>query len=269
MKDILSEIVANKRFEIDLQKQIITSEKLKDMVEEQPRSFRSMRHSLEISSSGIIAEFKRRSPSKGWINREARSEEIPVAYEKSGAAALSILTDETYFGGSLRDIRNARPKVQLPILRKDFILDEYQLLQAYVTGADAILLIAACLEKEKCAALTAQAHELGLEVLLEIHCESELEYITEHIDMTGINNRNLGTFVTDIQNSFTLAEQLNTCVENLSQRPLLVSESGISAPESVKSLRQVGFRGFLIGETFMKTENPGDTLHTFIKAIEA
>ena len=253
MKDILSEIIANKRFEVDLQKQAISIEQLQEGISEVPTS-RSMKQALASSASGIIAEFKRRSPSKGWIKEEACPEEIVPSYAAAGASALSILTDEKFFGGSLKDIRTARPLVEIPILRKDFIIDEYQLYQAKIVGADAVLLIAAALEPEK-------AHELGLEVLLEIHSSEESIYIDKKIDMVGINNRNLGTFFTDVENSFRLAGQLP-------QDAVLVSESGISDPEIVNRLRAAGFRGFLIGETFMKTQQPGETLQNFLQAIQ-
>jgi len=258
-KDILSEIIANKRFELDVQKRSVSPEQLCEAATE-PRSFRSMRASLAASSSGIIAEFKRRSPSKGWIRKEAKPEEITIAYEQAGASALSILTDEVYFGGTLKDIRAARPLVHIPILRKEFIVDEYQLYQARVIGADAVLLIAAALEVGQCQELLGKAHELGLEVLLELHHEDELCYISPEVDMVGINNRNLGTFYTDIENSFRLAEQLP-------QDTLLVSESGISDPQTVCRLREAGFRGFLIGENFMKAEDPGSSLDQFIQEI--
>ena len=220
----------------------------------------SMRACLSASPSGIIAEFKRRSPSKGWIKENAQADIIPPAYEAAGASALSILTDEKFFGGNLKDIRTVRSKVQLPILRKDFIIDEYQLYQARIVGADAILLIAAALRKEQCRMLAAKAHELGLEVLLEIHSEQELEYIEDNIDMVGVNNRNLGTFHTDVENSFRLAEKLPKEI-------LFVSESGISSPQTVRQLRAAGFRGFLIGENFMKAPQPGDALKEFISLL--
>ncbi|WP_303004311.1 indole-3-glycerol phosphate synthase TrpC [Bacteroides congonensis] len=260
MKDILSEIIANKRFEVDLQKQAISIEQLQEGISEAP-VIRSMKQALASSKSGVIAEFKRRSPSKGWIKQDARPEEIVLSYATAGASALSILTDEKFFGGSLKDIRIARPLVEIPILRKDFIIDEYQLYQAKIVGADAVLLIAAALEQERCNELTEKAHSLGLEVLLEIHSPEELSYINEKIDMVGINNRNLGTFFTNVENSFRLAGQLP-------QDAVLVSESGISDPEIVKRLRTAGFRGFLIGETFMKTEQPGETLQNFLQAIQ-
>ena len=259
MKDILSEIIANKRFEVDLQKQAISIEQLQEGISEVPTS-RSMKQALASSASGIIAEFKRRSPSKGWIKEEACPEEIVPSYAAAGASALSILTDEKFFGGSLKDIRTARPLVEIPILRKDFIIDEYQLYQACIVGADAVLLIAAALRKEQCSMLAAKAHELKLEVLLEIHSEQELEYIEDNIDMVGVNNRNLGTFHTDVENSFRLAEKLP-------KEMLLVSESGISSPQTVRQLRAAGFRGFLIGENFMKTPQPGNALKEFISKL--
>lgn len=259
MKDILSEIIANKRFEVDLQKRTISIEQLRESISDTTVS-RSMKQALASSRTGVIAEFKRRSPSKGWIKQEARPEEIVPSYVQAGASALSILTDEKFFGGSLKDIRAVRPLVEIPILRKDFIIDEYQLYQAKIVGADAVLLIAAALERDKCKELAEKAHSLGLEVLLEIHSSEELAYIDKGIDMVGINNRNLGTFFTDVENSFRLAGQLP-------QDTVLVSESGISDPETVKRLRAAGFRGFLIGETFMKTGQPGKTLQKFLQAM--
>lgn len=268
MKDILSEIIAHKQTEIELQKQTVSPEQLQEqagiIIRENAAHRRSMKQALAASSTGIISEFKRRSPSKGWINEAAQAEEIPASYEAAGAAALSILTDEKFFGGTLLDIRTARPLVRIPILRKDFIIDEYQLLQACIVGADAVLLIAACLSPEQCSTLTTQAHELGLEVLLEIHSPSELSYINKEVDMVGVNNRNLGSFVTDVENSFRIARQLRESTHGPAS-PLLVSESGISDPETICRLRAAGFRGFLIGETFMKTANPGETLKEFIQ----
>ena len=259
MKDILSEIIANKRFEVDLQKQSISLEQLQNSLENTVKQ-RSLREALKSSSSGIIAEFKRRSPSKGWINRKAQAEDIVPGYANAGASAVSILTDEKFFGGNLKDIKDARPLIDIPILRKDFIVDEYQLYQAKIIGADAVLLIAAALKKEELHALAAKAHELGLEVLLEIHSVEELKYINANMDVIGINNRNLGTFFTDVENSFRLAEQLPSDA-------VLVSESGISDPATVKRLQKAGFKGFLIGENFMKTDNPELTLKSFIEDL--
>ncbi len=263
-KDILEEIVAHKRIEIEQQKAIIAPAILYSSVDtlmaEDTSKHRSMRESLANSASGIIAEFKRKSPSKGWIKEEGKPDVIPASYSQNGASAISILTDEKYFGGSLRFLRAARPTVTCPILRKDFIVDEYQLYQAKMVGADAVLLIAADLTKEECKTLAKKAHQLQLETLLEVHAEAELEYVGENIDMVGVNNRNLGTFHTDVANSYRLASLLP-------KDYLLVSESGISNPQTVRELREAGFRGFLIGETFMKTEDPGAALKEFIAQV--
>jgi indole-3-glycerol phosphate synthase len=266
MADILEEIVAYKRLEVASQKRVLSPRALYAAVEklmDQAPAVRSMRGSLAASTSGIIAEFKRKSPSKGWIKESGRPEVIPPSYAQNGAAALSILTDEIYFGGASDFVRTARPLVgSTPILRKDFMIDEYQLFQAKEMGADAVLLIAACLTKEECKMLAHRAHELQLETLLEVHAERELEYVGDCIDMVGVNNRNLGTFHTDVQTSFQLAALLP-------QDMLRVSESGISSPQTVRTLRAAGFRGFLIGENFMKTENPGAALKAFIDEVTA
>ena len=221
----------------------------------------SLREALLASDSGIIAEFKRRSPSKGWIKEDGRADIIPLSYQQNGAAALSILTDEHFFGGNDEFIRQARQSgVILPILYKNFVIDEAQLYAAALCGASAVLLIAACLSKEDCKHLMDKAHQLGMEVLLEMHDERELEYAELKPDLCGINNRNLGSFVTDVENSFRLAERLP-------KDAVKVSESGISNPETVRALRQAGFRGFLIGETFMKAADPGQALNDFISKL--
>ena len=261
--DILEEIVAHKRIEVAEQKEQMPPRKLYAEVERMMAegiSKRSLSQALTENDFGIIAEFKRKSPSKGWIKEDGKPEIIPPSYEQNGAAALSILTDEMYFGGSLDYIRKARPLVNLPILRKDFIIDEYQLFQARHIGADAVLLIAADLSKQEVRSLTALAHDLALEVLLELHSEHELDYADIEVDAIGVNNRNLGTFITDVQNSFRLASQLP-------QDKVLVSESGISNPDTIRLLREAGYRGFLIGETFMKTDNPGEALKNFISRL--
>lgn len=260
--DILQEIVAHKRIEVERFKQQLSEQEIHRRVEPLlDFSVPSMSKALTASESGIIAEFKRRSPSKGWIKEEGKAEEIPLSYQEHGAAALSILTDEQYFGGKDDFIRIARHAgVHIPILYKNFIIDEYQLFQARLCGASAVLLIAADLSKKECKALLHTAHELGMEVLLEMHSEEELEYAELEPDMYGINNRNLGTFITDVQNSFRLAALLPK--DNVK-----VSESGISNPDTVKTLRIAGFRGFLIGETFMKTSAPGEALKDFISKL--
>ena len=257
--DILQEIVAHKRVEVEAAKQQVSPSVLYRQVEAiLDFSVPSMAKALSASASGIIAEFKRKSPSKGWIKEEGQADQIPLSYQQNGAAALSILTDQEYFGGCDDFIRIARHSgVKIPILYKNFIIDEYQLFQARLCGASAVLLIAADLSLAECKSLLKTAHELGMEVLLEMHAESELDYAALGPDMCGINNRNLGTFITDVQNSFRLAELLP-------KEAVKVSESGISNPDTVKALRQAGFRGFLIGETFMKTPDPGLALRDFI-----
>jgi indole-3-glycerol phosphate synthase len=245
MQDILHEIIAHKH------------EEMERLFAPKP----SLRQALLQSNSGIIAEFKRRSPSKGWIKQEGRADIIPLSYQQNGAAALSILTDEHYFGGSDDFIREARKSgVTLPVLYKNFVINEAQLYAAALCGASAVLLIAACLTKAQCQQLLNKAHDLGLEVLLEMHSEQELEYAELQPDLCGINNRNLGSFVTDVENSFRLAEKLP-------KDAVKVSESGISNPDTVKALRQAGFNGFLIGENFMKTADPGLALNEFISKL--
>jgi indole-3-glycerol phosphate synthase len=262
--DILETIVANKRIEVAHQKQAVSLELMLSLgAKFLNGNVHSMRKALERSQTGIIAEFKRRSPSKGWLHPNAKVENILPAYEQGGASACSILTDSEFFGGSFGDLRRARSLVKLPLLRKDFIIDEYQVYQARVLGADVVLLIAAILTEEECGTFALTAHQLGLEVLLEIHSEEELSCFNENVDMIGVNNRHLGTFHTDTENSFRLIERMKAEAGEGSEAPLFVSESGISDPEVIKELRKAGFRGFLIGETFMKTENPGETLDEF------
>ena len=243
--DILEEIIITKQQELERMRQKKVS----------------MREALLASPTGIIAEFKRRSPSKGWIKEEGKACEIPLSYQQNGAAALSILTDKQYFGGHDRFIMEARQTgVTIPVLYKNFVIDEMQLYEALLCGASAVLLIAACLTKEKLRTLLTKAHELGLEVLLEMHDERELEYAELEPDLCGINNRHLGSFVTDVETSYRLAEKLP-------REAVKVSESGISNPQTVRELREAGFRGFLIGETFMREPQPGQALKEFIAKI--
>ena len=264
MKDVLEEIVAWKRLEVQRFRQALPLAHLEKMVkkvlDEHPE-MPSMREALMTSTTGIIAEFKRKSPSKGWIHQEARPGVVTLQYQEAGAAAVSILTDEKYFGGSDSFIVEARKAgLELPVLYKNFVIDEYQLFQARACGASAVLLIAADLQLYECRELMRLAHDLGMEVLLEMHSEPELEYVELEPDMCGINNRNLGSFVTDVENSFRLAELLP-------KDAVKVSESGISDPATVRALRSAGFRGFLIGENFMKTPDPGQALHEFISRL--
>lgn len=262
MADILEEIVAYKKNEVEQFKKELHQIYLEGRVEIlQNALIPSMKNALMKSDTGIIAEFKRKSPSKGWINEAATADKVPISYQENGAAAISILTDSHYFGGSNVYVRTAiASKVRIPILYKNFIVDEYQIYQAKICGASAILLIAACLTKEQCRQLIAKAHELELEVLLEMHNEEETEYAELEPDMYGINNRNLGTFETDVNNSFQL-------IERLPAEGVKVSESGISDPDTIRQLRACGYKGFLIGETFMKEADPGLALKNFIAQI--
>lgn len=266
MKDILEEIIATKRIEVERVRKTRPLETLRieaeQILKKRHASPASMSRSLMASSSGIIAEFKRRSPSKGWFKEHARAENISPAYAQNGAAALSILTDTPYFGGAADDLRAVRPLTDCPILRKDFIIEAYQVYEAAALGADAILLIAAAIGKAACCELANLAHDLGMEVLLEIHEEHELEYLACQPDMVGINNRHLGTFKTDVDTSFKMSSLLP---DNI----VKVAESGISSPATVNELRRVGYRGFLIGETFMRTPNPAVALSEFIRSIKS
>ena len=266
MRDILEEIVAHKRIEVEKFKEVFSETALHASVEELMTTQDtiekvSMRKAIVESPTGIIAEFKRKSPSKGWIKEEGRPDIIPLSYQQNGASAVSILTDSRYFGGKDDFIVEARRSgVNIPILYKNFVIDEYQLFQARLCGASAALLIAAELTKAECRNLLRMAHELQLEVLLEMHSEEELEYADLEPDLCGINNRNLGTFVTSVDNSFRLTSMLP-------KEAVKVSESGISNPDTIRQLKQAGFNGFLIGECFMKEENPGEALAKFISEI--
>lgn len=264
--DILEEIVARKRVDLDRLKTVYTERDIHAEVEkliDEGKPVASMRESLMHSPTGIIAEFKRRSPSKGWIKEDADSAVIPLGYQKAGASALSILTDLPYFGGKDKDINKARQSgVTLPVLYKNFIIDEYQLFEARLCGASAVLLIAACLGKDECRALLATAHELGLEALLEMHNEADTEYADLQPDLCGVNNRNLGTFHTDVQASFNLAARLpdDAC---------RVSESGLKDAATLRALRLAGYHGFLMGERFMKEDDPAEALKEFLKGVSS
>lgn len=253
MQDILSEIVAHKRHDLELQ--------LRKRV--------SMAQCLRESKSGIIAEFKRKSPSKGWIHQDIEPEQVIPFYAKGGASALSILTNEEYFGGEPSFIPRVRQAVgNTPILRKEFIVSPYQVYEAKMLGADAILLIAADLSTAEYSELLQLAHSLNLEVLLEVHDPAELVYLDAGVpDMLGVNNRSLGTFHTDVQHSFDIAARMKEAVSRYGD-VVLVSESGISDPQTVRQLREVGFRGFLIGECFMRHQDPGQALANFIQIVE-
>lgn len=259
MTNILDKIIANKRLEVERHKKDISINELEKRLSTitTPASFKEV---IKNSRTGIIAEFKRRSPSRDWIFKDAKIEDVIPLYSENGASAISVLTDMDFFGGELADLELAGSLTKTPLLRKDFVVDEYQLYQAKISGASAILLIASALTIDETKQLAKKAKELNLDVLLEIHNEQELHHIHDKVDVVGVNNRNLGTFVTDIQISFDLADKIpNDFIK--------ISESGISEPQTVIDLQQAGYKGFLMGENFMKTSNPGKALEDFINQL--
>ncbi|MCR4560175.1 MAG: indole-3-glycerol phosphate synthase TrpC [Bacteroidales bacterium] len=261
MATILDEIVENKKREVaDLKKRLSISE-----LKEKPFFFRqtfSLQNVLKSSRTGIISEFKRKSPSKGDIHQGIEPKDVVPLYEKYGCSAVSCLADNKYFGGSFLDVVQARENLEhTPLLFKEFLTEPYQLYLAKASGADVVLLIAACLERSQCQELALEAKELGLETLLEIHSEDELSHYDESfVNVLGVNNRNLKIFKTDVQISRDI-------VKNLPENTVKVSESGISKPETVAELRRLGFNGFLMGENFMKESNPGIALKNFIDNV--
>ena len=257
---LLTEIVANKRAEVTKLKELYPIKLLEQSTYFPSPCVSLKEYILREDKSGIIAEFKRRSPSKPSINLYADPEEVTIGYMQAGASALSILTDEKFFGGSSKDLTMARRFNYCPILRKDFIIDEYQLIEAKSVGADAVLLITEILSQKELAHLTNKAHELGMEVLCELHSEEMIKKLPSNVDLIGVNNRDLKTFTTDIKNSIRIKEHLPA--DNV-----LISESGIHHAEQLIELRNAGFHGFLIGELFMKEDNPGDAARRFVSEI--
>lgn len=258
---ILDNIVKDKRKEVTSRKALMPIIKLENSMLFK-RETVSLSSKLQKSNTGIIAEHKRRSPSKSVINESLNVLDVAKGYEDAGVSGMSILTDEKYFGGSLDDLLTARSNCNLPLLRKEFIIDEYQIIEAKAYGADVILLIAAILSKNKIKQFSELAKQLHLDVLLEVHNEEELyKSIMPGIDMLGVNNRNLKTFEVNLETSKKLSQLIpNDFVK--------VSESGISSVHSIKELKPYGFQGFLIGENFMKTDNPGASAMQFIKDLE-
>ncbi len=257
--NILLEIVHHKRAHIEHSK-TITPIALLEQAEGFDRKPLSLVKRLSRNDDfGIIAEFKRRSPSKGNINNRALPGQIARDYEQAGAAGISILTDEKFFGGNLEDLSAARDSVHIPLLRKDFIIDEYQLFESKAHGADVILLIAECLSKSQLHLLAKKARELQLEVLMEVHSKEQLEKLSPFVDIVGVNNRNLENFAVDIQTSIQLYEQIP---EDIAK----ISESGIDDLRSIELLHNRGFNGFLIGERFMKCSDPGAECKKFCKS---
>lgn len=259
--DILKQIIDYKKREVRERKELYSVRLLENSTYFGTKPI-SLKHYLQRPDKcGVIAEFKRKSPSKGMINSFVPVEETSISYMQAGASALSILTDKKFFGGDSKDLMTARKFNFCPILRKDFIVDEYQVIEAKSIGADAILLIASVLRPEKLRHLSSFAHEFGLEVLMEVHDKDELmSHLNDSVDMVGVNNRNLKTFEVNINTSVSLSDQIPG-------RFVKVSESGISDPESVIKLKRAGFRGFLIGEYFMSHSRPGEACSEFIQRI--
>ncbi len=257
--NILDRITVDKRREVQAKKSIFPI----DFLMNSPLFIRKTNSLLESvkNGSGIIAEFKRRSPSKQVINQISSVIDVVKGYENAGVSGISVLGDTKYFGGALEDLIQAINSVDIPILRKEFIIDIYQIFEAKAFGADTILLIAAILTKDEIIAFSKQAKELGLEVLLEIHNAEELKKSDlTYVDLVGVNNRNLKTFEVSLETSKLLSMLIP-------DNKIKVSESGIGTIEAINELKEYGFKGFLIGENFMKTDDPGKAAIEFLKKL--
>ena len=257
--NILEKIVNHKINEVEYRKNFVKETELVQRLFFNKETL-SLSDFLKQKQPGIIAEFKRKSPSVPDINMDANPISVTNAYEENGAAAISILTDSNFFHGSEKDLLDIRKNLSLPILRKDFIIDYYQILESKSIGSDAILLIAAILSKKELASLAKFAQELNLQVIMEVHGPQDLEKLTDDVDIIGVNNRNLESFKTDPQHSIDIKS-------NLPSDRLCISESGISKAETIKKLMEVGYDGFLIGEYFMQADNPGETLKELIDNV--
>lgn len=260
MKNILETIIDRKKMEVEKSKLEIPVDELKQSAFYKRPAFSLKQFLLDPGKTGIIAEYKRQSPSKGIINDRSTVEDVTRAYYEHGASCLSVLTDKEFFGGTANDLINARFN-PLPILRKDFIIDHYQVEEARSMGADVILLIASCLDPGEVRSLAAHAADLQMEVLLELHDESELAHVCSETGIIGINNRNLKTFEVDIDHSMQLAGMLP-------DGKLKIAESGIHDVETISILRQAGFHGFLIGERFMKEPDPTIAFARFVQQLK-
>src|SRR5215210_760957 len=260
--NILDNIIAAKKIEVEQKKELLPVEELKAFPNYHSTCNSLVSQLLSEDTTGIIAEFKRKSPSKGVINENIQIGPVVEAYDAHGAAGISILTDENYFGGSNDDIIYAREIVSVPILRKDFIIDEYQVFEAKAIGASVILLIAACLTPKRTQELAIFAKRLSLEVLLEIHNVEELEHICTEVDIVGVNNRDLKTFTVDVNRSIKLSAKIPV-------DKIKISESGISDVDTIVRLRQFGYKGFLIGENFMRHPDPSIAFADFVNVLKA
>ncbi|AGA78754.1 indole-3-glycerol phosphate synthase TrpC [Echinicola vietnamensis] len=256
--NILDKIIAHKKEEVAERKSLVPTKMLERSVFFENKVVSMKKYVTLPTKTGIIAEFKRKSPSKGAINSAAKVEKTSIGYMQAGASALSVLTDKEFFGGSNEDLITARKFNFCPILRKDFIVDEYQIVEAKSIGADCILLIAAALEPKRLEELAIFAHKLGLEVLMEVHDQEELDRsLNDHLDLVGVNNRSLKTFEVSLDTSYDLVGQIP-------DKFVKISESGISDPQTLVDLKKGGFDGFLIGENFMKSIRPHQAAYNFM-----
>lgn len=258
--NILEQIIANKKKEIDELKAGTPVQRLEKSKYFQRETYAMSEFILSKAKTGIIAEFKRKSPSRGVINDHSTVEEVTTGYFRSGASGLSVLTDTTFFGGSSSDLMRTRELNPIPILRKDFIIDEYQVIETKAIGADVVLIIAAALSREKAKCLSRLARSFNLQVLLEVHHSAELSHLNEFVDMIGVNNRDLSTSIVDIETSVRMAE-------DIPKDFLKISESGIATPLIFSKLRKYGFQGFLVGERFMREPDPAVAFSEFVNQI--
>lgn len=258
--NILDQIIAAKRIRLAAARAAVTDADIRTQATfaRAGRPAHALRSSLQLDGIRIIAEIKRRSPSKGELRPDLDPADIARDYEQGGAAAISVLTEEDFFGGSLDDLRSVREATNLPLLRKDFIIDEYQIFEAAAAGADAILLIVAALNDTELRQLSAVAESLGLDALVEVHTALEMERaVGGGARLIGVNNRNLQSFEVSLEVSFELAKMAPP-------ESLLVTESGLTTGDDIRRLHAVGFRGFLIGETFMRAPQPGAALQSLL-----
>lgn len=258
--NILDKIIAHKKKEVEERKSLYPQKLLEKSIYYASPTVSFKKYLLRPDKSGIIAEIKRKSPSKGDINKYVSVERTSVGYMQAGASALSVLTDTEFFGGKNEDLMVARKFNYCPILRKDFMIDEYQIIEAKSIGADVILLLANVLNPQEVKSMAKFAKSLGLEVLLEIRDKEELEAANEYVDVIGVNNRNLKDFTVSLQQSIDLSELIPADF-------IKISESGIEVPQDIIHLKSFGYKGFLMGETFMKTGSPEIACANFIKSL--